>query len=66
MISSISRGPRKRRKVVVLDERLDLGLEGTGQKVIFQDDPFLQGLVPAFDFALGRRIGRAPNTWLIL
>ena len=39
--------------VVVLDERLDLGLKVAGQEVIFQQDAVLQGLVPALDLALG-------------
>lgn len=42
--------------VVVLDEGLDLGFEVTGQKVVFQQDAILQGLVPAFDLALGLRV----------
>jgi len=37
--------------VVVLDERLDLGLEVAGQEVVLQQDAVLQGLVPAFDLA---------------
>ena len=39
--------------VVVLDERLDLGLEVAGQAVILQQDAVLHGLVPALDLALG-------------
>jgi hypothetical protein len=31
--------------IVVLDERLDLGLEVTGQEVVFQQDAVFQGLV---------------------
>ena len=38
--------------VVVLDERLDLGLKVTRQEVIFEQHTVLQGLVPAFDLAL--------------
>ena len=48
--------------VVVLDEGLDLGLEVTAQEVVFQQDAVLQGLVPAFDLALGlRMIGRTAH-----
>lgn len=39
--------------VVVFDEGLDLGLEVTGQEVVFQEDAVFQGLVPALDLALG-------------
>ena len=39
--------------VVMLDERLDLGLKVTGQEVVFEQDAVLEGLVPAFDLALG-------------
>ena len=35
--------------VVVLDERLDLGLEVAGQEVVLRQDAVLQGLVPALD-----------------
>ena len=38
--------------VVVVDEGLDLGFEIAGQKVVFQQDAILQGLVPALDLAL--------------
>ena len=41
--------------VVVLDEGLDLGLEVSGQEVVFQEDAVLQGLVPALDLALRLR-----------
>ena len=44
--------------VVVLDEGLDLGLEVTGQEVVFQQDAVLQGLVPALDLALCLRMHR--------
>ncbi len=39
--------------VIVLDERLDLAFEITGQEIVFQKDAVLQGLVPALDLALG-------------
>ena len=39
--------------IVVLDERLDLAFEIAGQEVVFEQDAVLQGLVPAFDLALG-------------
>lgn len=45
--------------VVVLDEGLDLGLEVTGQEVVFQQDAVLQGLVSALDLALG--VDRRPS-----
>ena len=35
--------------VVVLDEGADLGLQVAGQEVVFQQDPVLQGLMPALD-----------------
>ena len=44
--------------VVVLDEGLDLGLKVTGQEVIFQQDAVFQGLVLAFDLALGLGVTR--------
>ncbi|EZP68140.1 hypothetical protein BV96_04260 [Sphingomonas paucimobilis] len=43
----------------MLDERLDLGFEVTGQEVIFQQDAVLEGLVPALDLALGLRVHRS-------
>ena len=39
--------------VVVVDERLDLGLQVAGQVVVFQQDAVFEGLVPALDLALG-------------
>ncbi len=39
--------------IVVLDERLDLGLKVAGQEVVFKQDAVFQGLVPALDLALG-------------
>src|ERR1039458_8138231 len=45
--------------VIVLNERLDLLLEVTGQEVIFQEDAVLQGLVPALYFALSLGMERS-------
>ena len=42
--------------VVVIDEGLDLGLEIARQEVVFQQDAVLEGLMPAFDLALGLRM----------
>ena len=42
--------------IVVLDERINLGFEITGQIVIFQRYPVLQGLVPSLDLALSLRM----------
>ena len=42
--------------VVVLDEGAELGLESTGQILVLQPRPVLEGLVPALDLALG--VGR--------
>ena len=42
--------------IVMLDERLDLAFEVTGQEVVFQEDAVLQSLVPALDLALRLRI----------
>ena len=48
--------------IVVLDEPIDLGFEITGQIVVFQQDPVLQGLVPTLDLALGlRMVGSASD-----
>ena len=44
--------------IVVLDEGLDLGLKVAGQEVIFEQHLVFQGLVPAFDLALGLRMER--------
>ena len=35
--------------IAVLDEGLDVGLERTRQRVVFQPGPILQGLMPALD-----------------
>jgi hypothetical protein len=39
--------------VVVIDEGGDLPFEVSRQEVVFQQDAVLQGLVPAFNLALG-------------
>ena len=39
--------------VVVLDEDAELGFEITRQIIVLQQDPVLEGLVPALDLALG-------------
>ena len=39
--------------IVVLDEGADLGFEVTGQIIVLQQDPVLEGLVPALELALG-------------
>ena len=48
--------------IAVLDEGLDVGLKRTRQRVVSQQDPILQGLMPALALALGLRvIRRAAN-----
>ena len=42
--------------VVVLNERVDLLAEITGQVVVFQQDAVLQGLVPSLDLTLSLRV----------
>ena len=42
--------------LVVLDERLDLFFQITGQDVMLEQYPVLQRLVPAFDLALCLRM----------
>ena len=51
--------------VVVLDEG-QLGFEITGQRIVLQQDPVLEGLVPALDLALGLGMGGAPRTGSML
>ena len=46
--------------IVVLDEGLDLAFEITGQKVIFEQNSVLQGLMPALDLALSLGMERSP------
>ena len=53
--------------VVVLDEGADLCLEIAWQEVILQQDPVLQGLMPALDLPLGLgMIRRAADVFHIL
>ena len=48
--------------VVMVDERLDLRFQITGQIVVFQQDAVLERLVPTLDLALGLwMIGRTAN-----
>ena len=48
--------------IIVRDEGIDLCFEMAGQIVVLEQDAVLQGLMPAFDFALGlRMIGRPTN-----
>ena len=42
--------------VVVFDERFDLRFKVAGQEVVLQQDAVFQGLMPAFDLALGLRM----------
>jgi len=42
--------------IVVVDERPDLGFEIARQVVVLQEDPVLEGLMPALDLALGLRM----------
>ena len=46
--------------IIVVDERLDLRLEVTGQEVVLEQDAVLEGLVPALDLALGLRVVGRP------
>ena len=46
--------------IVVVDERLDLGLQVARQVVVFQRDAVFEGLVPALDLALGLRMVAFP------
>jgi len=48
--------------IVVLDEAADVGFEIAGQVVVLEEDAVLEGLMPAFDLALGLgMIGRAAD-----
>ena len=49
--------------IVILDEGLDLGLKVALQIVVLQQDAVLQGLMPAFDLALGLRMIRGAAIW---
>ena len=42
--------------VVIFDECSDLTLKVAGQIVVFEQNPVLHGLMPAFDLALGLRM----------
>ena len=44
--------------VVVIDEGADLPFKVAGQEIVFQENPVLHRLVPAFDLALGLRMVR--------
>ena len=44
--------------IVVLDNGINLHLKVAGQEVVFKQDTAFQGLVPAFDLALGLRMAR--------
>ena len=45
--------------VIVIDKRADLAFQIAGQEVVFQENPVLHGLVPAFDLALGLGVMRS-------
>ena len=49
--------------VVVLDEGAELGFEVTGQIIVLEQDPVLEGLVPALDLALGLGMVSVPTTF---
>ena len=55
--------------IVVIDEGLNLGFEITRQKVVFQQNAVLQGLMPALDPALGlgmiRRTARMLHAFVV-
>ena len=51
--------------VVVLDERYDLVFEVTGQEVVLQRHTVLEGLVPAFDLALGLSMKRTASSRML-
>ena len=44
--------------IVVLEERLDLGFQNSGQELVLSQNAVFQGLMPALDFALGLRMKR--------
>ena len=50
--------------IVVLDECAELVFEVTGQLIVLQQDPVLEGLVPAFDLALGLGMVRGASDML--
>ena len=48
--------------VIVIDEGADLPFEITGQVIVFEQNPVLERLMPALDFALGLgMVWRATN-----
>ena len=49
--------------VVVLDEGAELGFEVTGQIIVLEQDPVLEGLVPVLDLALGLGMVSVPTTF---
>ena len=51
--------------IIMIDECLDLGFQVCREKVVFQQDAVLQGLMPSFDLALSLRMIRRPLTWPI-
>ncbi len=50
--------------IVVGDEAFDADVEVPRQEVVFQEDPVLQGLVPAFYLALGLRMVRCSTNMI--
>ena len=50
--------------VVVLDEGFNLSFKITGQKVVFQQNAVLQGLMPTFDFGLSLEVVRCASRML--
>ena len=53
--------------IVVGDEGADLGFEVARQVIVFEQDSVLEGLMPAFNLALGHGvIGRAANVIHVL
>ena len=50
--------------VVVLDEGADLGLEITGQIIVLEQDPVIEGLAPALNLALGLGMVRCATDML--
>ncbi len=53
--------------IVVIDEGADLTFQVAGQEVVFQQNPVLHGLMPAFDLARGLRVIRcAPDVFHLL
>ena len=51
--------------VVMIHRGFDAGLKVFWEEVVFQQNAVLQGLMPAFDLALGLGVIRCPLTWLI-